>query len=136
MIHEELSGKITGAAMTVLNELGPGLDEKLYERALVIELRKRGHQVDQQRSFPVHYSGELIGNLVPDLIVDGLVIADPKVAEAFTETHTRQMIGYLAITKLKLALLLNFKHTKLEWKRVVREKTDRGFSADNADQRG
>ncbi len=121
MIHEELSGKIIGAAMTVLNELGPGLDEKLYERALVIELRKRGHLVDQQKSFPVHYAGELIGTLVPDTIVDGLVVADPKVVEAFSETHIRQMIGYLAITKLKLALLINFKHAKLEWKRIVRE---------------
>jgi GxxExxY protein len=120
MIHEELSGKIIGAAMTVLNELGPGLDEKLYERALVIELRKRGQQVEQQKSFLVHYSGELIGSLVPDLIVDN----DPKVGEAFNETHTRQMIGYLAITKLKLALLLNFKHAKLEWKRIVREHHD------------
>jgi GxxExxY protein len=121
MIHEELSGNIIGAAMAVLNELGPGLDEKLYERALIIELRKRGHLVDQQKSFPVHYSGELIGTLIPDSIVDGLVIADPKVVESFSETHTRQMIGYLAVTKLKLALLLNFKHAKLQWKRVVRE---------------
>jgi GxxExxY protein len=121
MIHEELSGKIIGAAMTVLNELGPGLDEKLYERALVIELRKRNHGVDQQRSFAVRYAGELIGTLVPDTIVDGMVIADPKVVEAFNETHVRQMIGYLAITKLQLALLLNFKHAKLQWKRIVRE---------------
>jgi GxxExxY protein len=121
MIHEELSGKIIGAAMAVLNELGPGLDEKLYERALMIELRRHGHKIDQQKSFPVHYSGELIGTLVPDLMVDDLVIVDPKVVEAFNDTHLRQMIGYLAITKLKLALLLNFKHAKLQWKRVVRE---------------
>ena len=121
MIHEELSGKIIGAAMAVLNELGPGLDEKLYERALVIELRRRGHQVEQQKAFPVYYTGELIGSLVPDTIVDGLVIADPKVVESFNETHVRQMIGYLAITRLQLALLLNFKRVKLEWKRVVRE---------------
>lgn len=89
MIHEKLSGEIIGAAMAVLNELCPGLDEKLYERALVIELRKRGHTVDQQRAFPVHYSGELIGSLVPDAIVDGLVIADPKVVETFGDTHVR-----------------------------------------------
>jgi GxxExxY protein len=124
MIHEKLSGEIIGAAMKVLNELGPGLDEKLYERALIIELRKLGHVVDQQKSFPVHYSGELIGTLIPDTIVDGLIIADPKVVEAFNESHIRQMIGYLAITKLQLALLVNFKHAKLEWKRVVREKHD------------
>ena len=121
MIYEELSGEIIGASMAVLNELGPGLDEKLYERALVIELRKRGHKVDQQKSYPVYYSQELIGNLVPDLIVDDIVIADSKVAEIFSETHLRQMLGYLAISKLKLALLLNFKHSKLEWKRVIHE---------------
>jgi len=120
MIHEKLSGEIIGAAMAVLNELGPGLDEKLYERALVIELKKRGHAIEQQKSFPVYYAGELIGNLVPDAIVDSLVIADPKVIEVFSDTHIRQMLGYLAITKLKLALLLNFKHAKLSWKRVVR----------------
>jgi GxxExxY protein len=121
MIHEELSGKILGAAMKVLNELGPGLDEKLYERALVLELKSQGHHVDAQRAFPVYYAGELLGSLVPDTIVDGLVIADPNVVETFTETHIRQMIGYLVITKLKLALLLNFKHARLQWKRVVRD---------------
>ena len=121
MIHEELSGSIIGAAMAVLNELGPGLDEKIYERALVIELRRRGHDVEQQKSFSVHYAGELVGTLIPDMIVDSLVIADPKVVEAFNESHLRQMLGYLVITKLKLALLLNFKYVGLQWKRVVRE---------------
>jgi GxxExxY protein len=81
--------------------LKPGLDEKLYERALVIELRARGHQVDQQNEFPVSYEGQHIGTLIPDLIVDGLVIADPKVVSAFTDTHTAQMLGYLNITGLK-----------------------------------
>jgi GxxExxY protein len=120
LIHKELSQSIIGAAMTVLNILKPGLDEKLYERALVIELRKRGHKVDQQRQFEVHYDGQLIGTLIPDLIVDDMVIADPKVATSFHETHVAQMIGYLNITGLKLALLLNFKNAKLEWKRIVR----------------
>lgn len=121
MIHEELSRKIIGAAMAVHNELGPGLDEKLYERALVIELHKRGHHVDSQRVFPVYYSGEKIGDLVPDMIVDRLVIVDPKVVESFNDTHYRQMISYLTISGLELALLFNFKKAKLEWKRVVRE---------------
>ena len=119
LIHKELSESIIGAAMKVLNTLKPGLDEKLYERALVIELRKRGHNVEQQREFPVYYDGQNIGTFVPDLIVDGLVIADPKVVTAFSETHTAQMLGYLNITGLRLALLLNFKHAQLKWKRVV-----------------
>ncbi len=120
MIHEEVSGKIIGAAMEILNELNPGLDEKLYERALIIELKRRGHVVSVQRSFAVLYRGELIGNLIPDLIVDNAVIVDPKVVTCFTETHIAQMIGYLNITGLDLALLINFKNARLEWKRVLR----------------
>ena len=118
--HKELSHDIIGAAMKVLNTLGPGLDEKIYENALVIELRKRGHKVDQQKQHLVFYEGHEVGKLVPDLIVDDAVIADPKVASAFNDTHVAQMIGYLAITGLHLALLLNFKEAKLQWKRIVR----------------
>src|SRR5947209_7535699 len=121
IIHEELSRAIIGIGMEVLNELKPGLDEKLYERALRIELKRRGHTVMVQNSFPVFYRGELIGNLVPDLIVDNTVIVDPKVISAFTETHVAQMLGYLNITGLELALLLNFKSARLEWKRVIRQ---------------
>lgn len=120
LVHEKLSEAFIGAAMTVLNTLRPGLDEKLYERALVIELRKRGHKVDPQREFEVHYDGQHIGSLIPDLIVDDLVIADPKVVTAFSDTHIAQMIGYLNISDLKLALLLNFKNARLDWKRIVR----------------
>jgi GxxExxY protein len=120
IIHEQLSGAIIGVAMEVLNELNPGLDESLYERAMVIELRRRGHEVAVQTSFPVFYRAELIGNLIPDLIVDSSVIVDPKVVTAFNETHVAQMIGYLNITGLELALLLNFKNARLDWKRVVR----------------
>ena len=120
MIHEELSGKIIGAAMEVLNGLKPGLDEKLYERAMIIELKDRGHSVSVQSAFPVSYRGELIGNLTPDLIVDDAVIVDPKVVSSFSDTHIAQMIGYLSITRLDLALLINFKNARLEWKRVLR----------------
>jgi len=120
LLYRELSESIIGAAMKVLNTLKLGLDEKLYENALVIELRKRGHKVDQQRRFEVQYEGEVVGTLIPDLVVDDLVIADPKVVEDFVKTHDAQMIGYLAITNLRLALLLNFKHADFRWKRIVR----------------
>ena len=109
--------------MKVLNTLKPGLDEKLYENALVIELRKRGHKVDQQKQHPVFYEGQEIGRLTPDLIVDDAVIADPKVVTAFNDTHVAQMIGYLNITGLKTALLLNFKYAKLGIKRVSQSQT-------------
>ena len=130
MKHEEITKAIIGAAMAVLNELNPGLDEKLYESALVIELVARGHTVEQQREFPVHYRGHFIGKLVPDLIVDGKVIADPKVVSAFNDTHIAQMLGY---TGLEVALLLNFKEATLTWKRVVRGTSEKG--SDDTDRR-
>jgi GxxExxY protein len=121
LLHAELSHSIIGAAMAVLNELKPGLDEKLYERALVLELNARGHKVDQQKQFPVYYRDQVIGILVPDSIADDLVIVDPKVVSAFNDTNYAQMLGYLNITNLQLALLLNFKYAQIQWKRIVRE---------------
>jgi GxxExxY protein len=114
----DLSQIVIGAAMKVLNTLRPGLDEKLYERALVIELRKQGIRCEQQKAHAVHYEGELIGTLIPDLIVEDRLIVDPKVVTDFNESHVAQMIGYLNITGLNTALLLNFKHAKIGIKRV------------------
>ena len=116
---EELTRQIIGAAMAVLYELRPGLDEKLYENALVLELIARGHKVDQQREYPVKYRGHFIGKLIPDIIVDDTIVVDPKVLTAFTESHTAQMLSYMNITGLEVALLLNFKESKLTWKRFV-----------------
>jgi GxxExxY protein len=119
LIQKELSESIIGAAMTVLNTLKPGLDEKLYERALILELGKRGHRAEPQRQFPVFYNDQHIGTLIPDLLVDESVIVDCKVVSAFTDTHLAQMLGYLNITGFRLAILFNFKNAKLDWKRVV-----------------
>ena len=84
-----------------------------------------------QACYPVSYRGELIGNLIPDLIVDNAVIVDPKVVSCFTDTHVAQMIGYLNITALELALLINFKNARLEWKRVLRsQESDQGNAPD------
>jgi GxxExxY protein len=118
--HEELSRDIIGAAMQVHGKLRPGLREKTYERALVIELQKRHHTTQQQSSFDVYYDEVRIDTFTPDLIVDQKIIVDPKCATDFTAAHISQMIGYLAITGLKLAILLNFKGASLQWKRVVR----------------
>jgi len=84
ILHEKFSREIIGAAMTVLNQLKPGLDEKLCDRALAI------------------------------------------VVSCFTDTHVAQMIGYLSITRLDLALLLNFKNSRLERKRVLRPGAEGG----------
>jgi len=119
-LYRELSDSIVGACMQVLNTLRPGLSEKAYENALVIELGNRGHSLDQQKSFDVTYQGVLVDTLIPDLLVDGKVIVDTKVVDEFNKTHVAQMMGYLAITDLRLAILANFKHADFRWKRVIR----------------
>ena len=116
--NADLTQIVIGAAMKVLNTLNPGLDEKLYERALVIQLRKEGVRCEQQREYEVFYDGQLIGTLIPDLIVENRLVVDPKVVTDFNESHVAQMLGYLNITGLKTALRLNFKHAKLGIKRV------------------
>ena len=120
MIHEELGREIIGAAMEVLNELKPGLDEKLYERAIIIGLTRHGHTVLVQRSFPVHYRGELIGNLIPDLIVDNAVIVDPKVMMCFTETHFRSNDRLPKHYWVRPCASDQFQNARLEWKRMLR----------------
>jgi GxxExxY protein len=130
----DLTQAVIGAAMKVLTKLKPGLDEKLYERALVIELHKLGLRCEQQKAHKVFYDGHLIGSLVPDLIVEEKLIVDPKVVTEFNDSHVAQMLGYLNITGLRTALLLNFKYTKLGIKRVSRfEPPD--LTADFTDER-
>ena len=119
MKHEKITRAIIGAAMKVHSRLRPGLDESFYEKALVIELAGMGLRVENQRAFPVHYEGHFLGKLIPDLIVEEAVVADPKIVKEFNETHISQMLGYLNVTGLEVALLLNFKHASLQWKRVV-----------------
>jgi len=121
--NAELSNLIIGAAMKVLYALKPGLAEKLYERALIIELRKQGIKCEPQKRFNVYYEQQHIGILIPDLIVGELFIVDTKVLSAFNETHIAQMLGYLTITGLTTALLLNFKNAKIGIKRVTRFET-------------
>lgn len=118
--HQELTGQVIAAAIVVQQELRPGLDEKLYERALCIELAERGIHFEQQPRYDVVYKSRHIGHLTPDLVVENKLIVDPKVADAFTSAHEAQMIGYLNITGLDVALLLNFKVWPLGKKRIIR----------------
>ncbi|MES2469191.1 MAG: GxxExxY protein [Verrucomicrobiota bacterium] len=121
LVHRALmSESIIGAALKVLNVLKPGLSGEAYENAMVIELRNRGHKVSPQERFDDRFEGPLIDPLIPDLIMDDLLIADPKVAEDFHPSHIAQMIGYPAVTDLKPAILLNFRCATLTWKRVIR----------------
>jgi GxxExxY protein len=121
LVHADVSEAVIGCAMTILNRLGCGLPEKVYERALIIELRKLGYAIDQQKEFPIFYEGTRIGSLIPDLVVADSVIVDTKVVANFSEAEIGQMLGYLTVTRMELAILLSFRYPRLRWKRVVRQ---------------
>ena len=119
LILKEEVFQIVGCAMEVLNELGHGLNEKLYENALTVEFKNRGISFDQQRRFEVLYKGQHVGEFIPDLIAFGSVVVDAKVIDQITDVERGKMLNYLRITKLRVGVILNFKHPKLEWERIV-----------------
>ena len=114
-----LTERIIGSALTVLRTLGTGFLEKLYENALVHELRKSGLAVSQQHPIIVRYDGIVIGEYTVDLLVEHTVLVELKAAKALDEIHRAQCLNYLKATGLHFCLLLNFGKPRLEIKRIV-----------------
>jgi len=117
---KEETHRIIGCAFEVLNEIGHGLYEKIYENALVVEFGLQSIPHEQQHRFDVLYKKHPVGFYIPDLIVSGQVIVDAKTIEKITDEDIGKMLNYLKITGLRVGLILNFKHPKLEFERVVR----------------
>ena len=111
--------QIVGCAIEVLNVLGHGLLEKPYENALVLEFGLKEIPFQQQPSFDVLYKKQKVGVFVPDLIAFNSVVVDAKVIERITDHERGLMLNYLRITKLRIGVILNFKHSKLEWQRIA-----------------
>ena len=118
MLKEE-TYRIIGCAFEVSKELGHGLHEKIYENALTVEFGLLGIAFEQQRRFDVIYKRHLVGFYVPDLIAFGQVIIDAKTIECISDEERGKMINYLKVTRLRVGLIMNFKHPKLEFERVV-----------------
>ncbi|WP_144894271.1 GxxExxY protein [Flavobacterium tiangeerense] len=108
ILHNEISEKILKAFYNVYNSLGYGFLEKVYENAMMIELRKLGMNVQRQVPIKVFYEKQLVGEYFADIIVDGKVIVELKAAESLCEAHEFQLINYLKATELEIGLLLNF----------------------------
>lgn len=109
-----LSERVIGCAFQVINTLGSGLLEKVYENALAHELRKSGLAVTQRRGIVVRYDGVVVGEYVVDLLVEGTVVVELKAVKALDSAHAAQCINYLKATGLRLCLLLNFGKSRLE----------------------
>ena len=114
-----LSKRIIGCALTVLHALGTGFLEKVYENALVHELRKSGLAVSQQHPIVVRYDGLVVGDYTVDLLVEQTILVELKVAKVIDEIHRAQCLNYLQAAGLHLCLLLNFGRSRLEIKRIV-----------------
>ncbi len=102
----------------VYNELGFGFLEKVYQNAMLLELRKAGMKADSQKMIKVYYSGYEVGEYFADIIVNDCVILELKAAEALVKEHELQLINYLKATKIEVGLLLNF-GKKAEFRRKV-----------------
>ena len=124
MIFEKETEQILSCAMEVSNTLGHGLHEKPYENALVVELNLRQIPVRQQARYGVIYKNVKVGEYVPDLIVFETVVVDAKTIENITDHELGQMLNYLKITDLPVGLIVNFKHAKIAWKRVVNTESE------------
>ena len=111
--------KIIGFAFEVLNEIGHGLNEKIYENSLTVLFKQNNIAFDQQRRFSVVFRGVQVGEFIPDLIAFGSVIVDTKVIDRITDHERGQMLNYPRITKLRVGLILNFKNSRLEFDRIV-----------------
>ena len=118
LLLKDETHQILGCAFDVLNEVGHGLNERIYENSLVVDFKLREIPFYQQRRFPVLYKSVQVGEFIPDLIAFGSVIVD-KVIDRMTDHERGQMMNYLRITKLRVGLILNFKHARLEWERIV-----------------
>jgi GxxExxY protein len=117
--NDSLTEAILGAAFEVSNTLGAGFLEKVYERAVVRELGMRGLRVSPQSVFEVMYKGHCVGEYVPDILVEDLVIVELKCVDRFTNEHTPQCLNYLRASGRWTCLLVNFQKPKVEWRRFV-----------------
>lgn len=117
IIEKELVHRIVGCAISVLNELGHGLREKTYEKALCVELNRQNLTVSQQTAFPVYYGCQLIDEYIPDLLVEEKVIVEIKTVDKILDEHCGQVLNYLRITKKEVGLILNFRYPRLQWER-------------------
>jgi len=114
-----ITEQIIGAAFRVSNQIGCGFREKIYERALELELLATGLHVERQKKISIEYQGSLIGNFVVDIVVEDSVLVELKTVQELDDTHLAQTLNYLRATKLPLGLLLNFAHQKVQIRRVA-----------------
>ncbi|MCH7227285.1 GxxExxY protein [Haloferula sp. A504] len=119
LLFADETRSIIGAAMAVHNEIGHGFREKAYENALVVAFKDSAIPWKQQARFPIHFREVKVDEFVPDLIAFDKIIVDTKTIQRIGSVEVGQMLNYLRVTGLQLAIILNVKNPKLEFRRVM-----------------
>ena len=114
-----VSLEIRGAVFEVNKELGPGFLEKVYENALLIELLRRDLKVQTQFPITVNYKNMPVGDYVADMLIEDKVIVELKTVEKLDNNHEAQLLNYLKATGIHIGLLVNFKNSRADIKRMV-----------------
>ena len=115
----DITYKINGAVFEVNRVLGSGFLEKVYENALLFEIKKQGLKAEKQVPIKVLYKNHLVGEYIADIFVEKKVVVEIKTVENLDKAHEAQLLNYLKATGLQIGLLVNFKHPKAEIKRMV-----------------
>lgn len=117
-LESDLTNEMMGAYFAVYNSLGYGFLEKVYENAIALELRKRGLQVETQKPLRVFYGGQVVGEYVADIVVNGKVLIELKAVRQILVEHEAQLLNYLKATPIEVGLLFNF-GPKADYRRRV-----------------
>ena len=121
MEYKELTEKIIGCAYRVYNKMGFGYLESVYEKCMLIELRKAGLDTESQKPIRVQYDGEVVGDFVADILVHDTVILELKSVRKLVEAHEVQLVNYLVATGKPVGLLINFGEIRVEVRRKVKD---------------
>ncbi len=121
MEYKELTEKIIGCAYRVYNKMGFGFLESVYEKCMLIELRKAGLNAESQKPITVYYEDEIVGEFVADIIVNDTIILELKSLRRIIRAHEVQLVNYLVATGKPAGLILNFGESKVDVKRKVKD---------------
>ena len=121
MEYKDVTETIIGCAYRVYNKMGFGFLESVYQKCLLIELRKAGLDMESQKPITVYYDDEIVGEFVADIIVNDTIILELKSVRRVIKAHEVQLVNYLVSTGKPVGLILNFGERKVEVKRKIKD---------------
>jgi len=120
LVYKEEVFQLVGFCMEIHRELGKGHDEIVYKDAFVVELNRAGIPFLREKNYEITYKGVILPHYYyADFVVWDKILFEAKAVEKLTDSHIKQVLNYLAASKLRLGLLVNFGSDSLEWKRIV-----------------